>query len=546
MPKRLAATFALTIAALAAAAAPPAAAVEPAERFNAPGQRHVNVCVRLALPLAPLRYADADPTGFTLDDRRTFSDGRCPAGTVRIDHHEQIPSPAGPLVFHRGGNGYADAGNVKYGQLATGDIATALPAPVLSRGGRGAPCAVAAGEPAARVQVRSIPEQMHYKRPQDVASGSNRGASFEHYGDPASDQGDGGHGIHYSYLLWSFVNVRGGGIVRTLLEPDRVVRPCDVAPITMSSWDRAGAVNGQVTARYVKTFAGSCPLYGWMVWSHDDYTDASGPVAHARTDASAPADPAPAGAGCPVQEPAMPPGATTGAAYGVRDTAAGVTAAVDPAGVPTNYRFEYGPAPGAYAASTPTVALGPDVRPSPAAASIGGLQPGTTYHYRVVASNSHGTTYGADAALTTFAPGSGTAPPPPPPPVELNDLRVSPSAFRPARKRSRKATWIRWTAKLPGTATFTFARRAVGMRVGGTCRRAPARGLPRRAKRCGRWHRIGGSLRAPAVRPGRNALKWNGWIARRKLARATYRITAVPTSSDARTGDARHARFTVR
>jgi hypothetical protein len=35
----------------------------------------------------------------------------------------------------------------------------------------------------------------------------------------------------------------------------------------MSSWDDAGNVNGFVTARYVRVLAGSCPLYGWMVWT---------------------------------------------------------------------------------------------------------------------------------------------------------------------------------------------------------------------------------------------------------------------------------------
>ena len=147
-----------------------------------------------------LRYASGDATGFFLSTRLGFDDGRCAQGTVRLDHHERIPSPRGPLVFHRGGNGYDDAGNVKYGQLAEGDISTPLPAPVPSRGGRGAACPLAADQPAWRVRVRSIPHQMHYKRPQDVADGSNNGTSFEHYGDPGADQGD-RTDIHYSYLL---------------------------------------------------------------------------------------------------------------------------------------------------------------------------------------------------------------------------------------------------------------------------------------------------------------------------------------------------------
>jgi hypothetical protein len=133
-------TAALALAASALAMPSAAGATEPAERFNAPGQRHVNVCVRLASPAAALRYGDASLTGFGLDDQRTFDDNLCLPGTVRLDLHELIPSTSGPLAFHRGGNGYHDDQNVKYGELASADVADALPAPVLSRGGRGAPC----------------------------------------------------------------------------------------------------------------------------------------------------------------------------------------------------------------------------------------------------------------------------------------------------------------------------------------------------------------------------------------------------------------------
>jgi hypothetical protein len=168
---------------------------------------------------------------------------------------------------------------VKYGAVSLTDLAGTPQVPVPAGAGRGAACILGTG-PAYAVRVQSIPKSMHYKRPQDLASGSNRGASFMHYGDPGSDQGT-RHGIHYSYLMWSFVDVHGGGMARSLLSPGQLVQPCDVAPITMPSWDSSGAVNGSVTARYVQVHAGSCPLYGWMVWSHTYGAAGTAPVAHA-------------------------------------------------------------------------------------------------------------------------------------------------------------------------------------------------------------------------------------------------------------------------
>jgi hypothetical protein len=66
-----------------------------------------------------------------------------------------------------------------------------------------------------------------------------------HYGDPAPTQGD-RHDIHYSYLLWSFLNARGGGHVRALLREGQVVQPCDVDPILMDAFNSAGNVDGTV------------------------------------------------------------------------------------------------------------------------------------------------------------------------------------------------------------------------------------------------------------------------------------------------------------
>jgi len=549
VPKSIRRSLALVIMAATTAALPSAAsATESAERYNAPGQRHVNVCVRPSSPSVPLRYSDASLTGFGLDDQRTFDDNACLPGTLRLDLHELIPAGAEKLAFHRGGNGYHDDQNVKYGELATGAIADSLPAPVLSRGGRGAPCNLL--NVAYRVDVRPIPAEMHYKRPQDVASGSNRGASFLHYGDPGADQGD-RTDIHYSYVLWSFVNVRGGGIVRTLLKDDQVIRPCDVEPIVMDSWDSAGAVNGRVIARYVRIMAGTCPIYGWMVWSHDSFDDAAPVIQHwAGAPAPSGSEP-PAGASCPIQEKAQPPAVVTSGPTAVADATATLAGTVDPAGVLGSYHFDYG-ADASYGSSTPEVALGPNIVPLTVSAPVAGLAPGMPYHYRLVATNTHGTSYGDDAVLTTTAPAppervvdQPPPPPPPPPVVSLSDVRVTPASFKRSRTRGGSPARIRWTASAPATVALTFERKTLGMRVGPACRPVPRAGLPRRARKCTRWVKVPGSLKQVAE-SGKFALRFGGWIGRRPLARGTYRVKALPRGDDARLGAARHATFIVR
>ncbi len=95
-----------------------------------------------------------------------------------------------------------------------------------------------------------------------------------------------------------------------------------------------------------------------------------------------------------------PPYVYTGSAAQVTTTAATVRAKVDPHGLPTEYRFEYGPST-TYGAVTPSASAGDAATESLLALTISSLQPNTTYHYRIVATNSAGTTAGQDAAFTT-------------------------------------------------------------------------------------------------------------------------------------------------
>jgi hypothetical protein len=237
-------------------------------KVNADGQRHADVYVPPARDEIDLRYPDGSSTGFVLAaSQLVYRDGRGQDGCVRLDFHERLSSDAGDLGFARGGNGFFDAQNVKYGHVAIADLAADPGRPQPSGGGRGAAAKVDEDAGAYAVAVQSIPADLHYKRPQDTRTGSNAGAKWLHYGDPGADQGD-RHDVHYSYLLWSFLDARGGGMVRALLGNGRVVWLCAVNPLELPAYDADGGVNGAVTGRYVATEVAGEWLYGWMAWSH--------------------------------------------------------------------------------------------------------------------------------------------------------------------------------------------------------------------------------------------------------------------------------------
>ena len=93
---------------------------------------------------------------------------------------------------------------------------------------------------------------------------------------------------------------------------------------------------------------------------------------------------------------------STGAASAVTQYEATLSGALDPQGLQTSYHFDIG-ADTNYG----TQVFGPTiVSPSTATLPLQNLQPGTTYHYRLTATNSAGTTYGTDRTFTT----AGVAP----------------------------------------------------------------------------------------------------------------------------------------
>jgi phosphodiesterase/alkaline phosphatase D-like protein len=101
-----------------------------------------------------------------------------------------------------------------------------------------------------------------------------------------------------------------------------------------------------------------------------------------------------------------PPVATTGAATGVNSNSATLTGNVDPNGSETQYFFQYGPT-ASYGQQTPTASAGAGSSAVPVTGALNGLAAGQTFHYRLVAVNAGGPTYGADQTFTT----TGSTPP---------------------------------------------------------------------------------------------------------------------------------------
>jgi hypothetical protein len=100
---------------------------------------------------------------------------------------------------------------------------------------------------------------------------------------------------------------------------------------------------------------------------------------------------------------ATSPSVVTGGTSSVRHTSATLHGTVNPNGSSTTYFFQWGLTNG-YGDTGRTFSAGSGTTAKAVAASIGGLTPGTTYHYRLVATNQFGTSAGADRTFTTAGP----------------------------------------------------------------------------------------------------------------------------------------------
>ncbi len=87
----------------------------------------------------------------------------------------------------------------------------------------------------------------------------------------------------------------------------------------------------------------------------------------------------------------------------VGETGATLSARIDPVGFPTKYRFEYGPTTSYGQVSPPGEgSVGEGHGPVPVSQQLTGLEPGVTYHFRVVATNQWGTEVTDDSTFNFF------------------------------------------------------------------------------------------------------------------------------------------------
>ena len=217
-----------------------------------------------------------------------------------------------------------------------------------------------------------------------------------------------------------------------------------------------------------------------------------------------------------------PPAVTTGAAGPVGSTTATVLGTANPNGGSGAAHFDYGTTP-AYGQQTSDVPLGAGTAPVDVGATITGLQPATTYHYRLVASNSSGIVAGADATFTTQA--GALAPQQAPALTRVSQThrvwRVNRRVRTPAiARRVPRGTRFSYTLSVGATVRFTVQRA--------------------RAHR--RWKTVMRLRRA--AHSGGNSTRFSGRVGRKVLKPGRHRVV-IRASNAAGTSAAKTLRFRV-
>ncbi len=203
---------------------------------------------------------------------------------------------------------------------------------------------------------------------------------------------------------------------------------------------------------------------------------------------------------------ASPPSATTGPASSVTETGALLAGSINPNLRSTTYRFEFGPTSG-YGKSTSPADAGAGESPVGVATDLSGLKPSTTYHYRLVASNSDGTSNGADSTFTTHR--DSTVP------------RIRSASLKPSRFRAKKGAKLRYVLSEAARVSATVARVRRG----------------HRAKRSARFAMKG--------RAGANTRRFRGVFKRRPLKSGRYRLTLVASDAAGHRSPPKRLSFTI-
>jgi hypothetical protein len=220
------------------------------------------------------------------------------------------------------------------------------------------------------------------------------------------------------------------------------------------------------------------------------------------------------------------PAASTTAATAVTGSGATLNATTNPDGLATTDQFQYGSSV-SYASTTTISSAGSAASAANTSTTISGLSAGTTYHYRVLATNAVGTTYGADQTFTTLT-------------ASLSALQLSASTFAPAKSGPTSAlakrhkankptgTTISYTLNEAANVTFTITESEPGRIAHARDCVKPTRAT-RHATRCTRTL-TEGSFTA-AGNGGPNRLHFSGRLSGRPLREGHYTLIATPTAN---------------
>jgi hypothetical protein len=243
--------------------------------------------------------------------------------------------------------------------------------------------------------------------------------------------------------------------------------------------------------------------------------------------------------------------AVTGAATAVTPTSVTLTGSADAGlGRPATAAFQYGSTP-AYGSQTPAQTLMPTLGAQGLSASLSGLAPSTTYHFRLIASNALGTALGADATFVTPATLASPAGPAGPTPIvdRITNVKITPTTLVAASRgasiarAARRATGalVSYGGTQPATTTFTILLASAGRQQGRACVKPAKRNRTR--KRCTRYLNLGSFTHTDIA--GANRFRFTGRVGGRKLKPGTYRMRATPRNG-AGAGPTAYTQFRVK
>jgi hypothetical protein len=132
-------------------------------------------------------------------------------------------------------------------------------------------------------RVGADPHRMYYKTPAELRERRNAGRSggagarWSNYGDPGRTyRSPAGRVAHYNYLLWNLPRssaglLPGGGIVEAILRRGQPIALCAGQRLSLPSFDKRGAPNGQVDFGYAmvrgaaQAGESAYAIYGWVL-----------------------------------------------------------------------------------------------------------------------------------------------------------------------------------------------------------------------------------------------------------------------------------------